>query len=77
MSTSPLIWQLPGPNGFVREIKKSARRGQHVAAVLPRAYFDEYEHAEWLIARWSTTELKVYRGRELTEREVREAFVER
>jgi hypothetical protein len=35
------------------------------------------EPGEWLVARWSTTELKVYRGRELTEREVREAFVER
>ncbi len=35
------------------------------------------EPGEWLVARWSATELKVYRGRELSENDVRQAFVER
>jgi hypothetical protein len=35
------------------------------------------EPGEWLIARWSATELTVYRGRDLSERDVRQAFVER
>jgi len=32
---------------------------------------------EWLLARWSATDLKVYRGRELSETEVSRVFVER
>lgn len=35
------------------------------------------ESGEWLVARWSAAELKVYSGRQLSEREVRAAFVER
>jgi hypothetical protein len=32
------------------------------------------EGSEWLFARWSETELTLYRGRELSERDVKQAF---
>ena len=36
MSYYPDVWRLPGPGGFLRDVARAARLGQHVTAIIPR-----------------------------------------
>lgn len=49
MSASNSMWELPGPGGFVRDIRRTASRGLHVAAVLPRLHFEQRDSAATLV----------------------------
>lgn len=44
------VWRLPGPNGFVRDIARTATGGQHVLAILPRYISDDPEYSDALAA---------------------------
>lgn len=77
----PLKWGLhPFPVARIQGCRLLSRSGEatDLANVGEQRYgLIAREPGEWLVARWSATELKVYRGRQLSEREVRAAFVER
>lgn len=48
MTEAAALWKLPGPNGFVRAVRRSTSRSQHVAAVLPRKLFEDTDYVETL-----------------------------
>lgn len=49
MSGSNTVWNLPGPASFVREVRRTAGLGQHVAVVLPRVHLVEGGIASTLV----------------------------
>jgi len=42
------IWRLPGPGGFVQEVARLARGGQHVLAIVPKYVAEESEYSDAL-----------------------------